>query len=106
MLEIHVNFPNAEEASAISREAVEKRLAACANVFGQVHSFYWWDEAVRSEDEVAVVLKTSARSVNALIEFIARKHSDAVPGIVVYRPTQAHAPYLEWIERETRHEAG
>ena len=47
MLEVHVNFGEANEASAVAREAVEQRLAACANIHGPIRSLYWWDGAVQ-----------------------------------------------------------
>ncbi len=84
------------------REAVEKRLAAAANVHAPVHSFYWWEHEVRSEDEVPVVFKTSEGKVNDLMDFIARSHSYETPGIIVHRPMTVSRRYLEWIDRETR----
>jgi periplasmic divalent cation tolerance protein len=105
ILEVHVNFGDADEASSVSREAVEQRFAACANIHGPIRSLYWGDGVVRSEEETAVVFKTSADSADALVDFIAARHSYEVPGIIVHRPLRAHAPYLEWIEGETRRPA-
>lgn len=101
MVEVHVTFPNAAEATALSRRAVEKRLAACANVFPVMHSFYWWDGAVQSEDEVAVVFKTAEPALDALIAFVAGEHSYQVPAIVVHRPAAARKSYEDWVVRET-----
>ena len=47
MLEVHVNFGSAEEASTVARQAVEKRLAASANIHAPIRSFYWWEQEVR-----------------------------------------------------------
>jgi periplasmic divalent cation tolerance protein len=102
MLEVHVTFPNAAEADAISRAAVEQRLAACANIGPAVHSFYWWDGKVQSEDEVAVVFKTAEAAVDALVAFVAKQHSYAVPAIIVHRPVRSAASYEDWVNRETR----
>jgi len=102
MLEVHVNFGSAEEASKVAREAVEKRLAAAANVHGAIRSFYWWEQAVREADEVPVVFKTTEMRVHDLMDFIARNHSYDTPGIVVHRPMTANARYLGWVEAEMR----
>jgi periplasmic divalent cation tolerance protein len=102
MLEVHVTFPNAGEAQALSRAAVERRLAACANILPAMHSFYWWDGAVQSEDEVAVVFKTADDRQGELVTFLAERHSYKVPAIVVHRPVDVHPPYAAWVERETR----
>ncbi len=105
MLEVHVNYPHIAEASSAARAAVERRLAASANVHGAIYSHYWWNDTVQSTNEVAVVFKTSEGRVDALIAFIASGHSYETPGIVVHRPVRAHAPYLAWVERETRQAA-
>jgi periplasmic divalent cation tolerance protein len=102
VVEVHVTFPNAAEATAVSRQAVEERLAACANVSQPIHSFYWWDGAVRSEDEVAVAFKTTEAAADALIAFVAERHSYEVPAIVVHRPHSVNEPYRHWVEQETR----
>lgn len=102
MLEVHVNFGGAGEAAAVSREAVEKRLAACANIHGPIRSLYWWKDSIEDAEETAVVFKTSDERLDALIAFIAGKHSYEVPGIIVHRPLTANGPYLDWIDRETR----
>jgi len=102
MVEVHVTFPTADEAVALSRLAVERRLAACANILPAMHSFYWWDGAVQSQDEVAVVFKTAEPAVDALIAFVADKHSDTVPAIVVHRALAGTKSYEDWMGRETR----
>ena len=101
MLEVHVTFPSLAEATVIAREAVEQRLAACANVLSPMHSFYWWDGAVQSEDEVAVVFKTAEGGAATLVAFIAGRHSHQVPAIVVHQPLRVHRPYDDWVARET-----
>jgi|ERR1041384_4967188 len=101
-MEVHVTFPTAEEARSLSRAAIDQRLAACANIFPSMHSFYWWQDEVRSEEEVAVVFKTAANAVDALIAFVAKHHSYEVPAIVVHGPLRSPVSYEEWVERETR----
>lgn len=101
MLEVHVNFGSAEEASTVARGAVEKRLAAAANVLAPVRSFYWWQQEIKAEEEVPVVFKTSEIRLHALMDFITRAHSYETPGIVMHRPMTANPKYLTWIDTET-----
>lgn len=101
MIEVHVNFPNSAEASAMARTAVERRLAAAANVHGPMHSYYWWDGAVQSGDEVPVVFKTPDANVDALMAFVAETHSYEIPSIVAHQPVRVHPAYREWVHRET-----
>jgi periplasmic divalent cation tolerance protein len=101
MIEVHVTFGSEEEAQRIARGAVEKRLAACANLFAPVHSIYWWQNAVQAANEVAVVFKTSEERRDDLIAFIAANHSYQTPGIIVHRPADVNASYLGWVTQET-----
>jgi periplasmic divalent cation tolerance protein len=102
MLEVHVNFGSAEEASTVARQAVEKRLAASANIYPAIRSFYWWEQEVRAEEETPVVFKTAEAKVHDLMDFIARAHSYDTPGIIVHRPMTVNPKYLAWIDNETR----
>jgi periplasmic divalent cation tolerance protein len=104
MIEVHVNFGSDEEARRVSRAAVEQRLAACANIHAGMRSFYWWDGAVQSEDEIPVVFKTAVHNVDALMDFIATSHSYETPSIIAHQPVRVHATYLEWVHQETRRE--
>jgi periplasmic divalent cation tolerance protein len=102
MIEVHVTFGSHEEARRVAREAVERRLAACASLTAPVHSIYWWEGAIQSEDEVAVVFKTSQARKDELVDFIASRHSYDVPAIIIHRPAGVNEPYGAWIERETQ----
>ena len=102
MVEVHVTFPNLAEASAVCQQAVERRLAACANISSPIRSVYWWDGAIQSGDEVAVVLKTADAVADALVAFLAGAHSYDVPAIIVPRPAQVGKAYADWVDRETR----
>jgi periplasmic divalent cation tolerance protein len=105
MIEVHVNFPEGEAAESVARAAVERRLAAAANVMAGVRSFYAWDGAVRSADEVRVVFKTSEIAADALVDFVGAAHPYRTPGIVLHKPIDMNAAYRAWIEESTGTEA-
>lgn len=99
---VYVTASSLEEAAKIGRAVVEKRLAACANVLGDVRSFYWWDGKVRDDGEVALVLKTTEERVDSLIAEIKALHSYTVPCIVALPIGTGNPAFLEWIGNETR----
>ena len=101
LVEVHVTFGSDAEARTVARAAVEKRLAACANIVAPVHSIYWWDGAVQSQEEVAAVFKTAEARKDDLVAFIAEAHSYDVPSIIVHRPVDVNGPYAAWVEAET-----
>ena len=99
---VYVTTTSREEALAIGRAVVERRLAACANILEGATSIYWWDGAVQTGPECVMVLKTVAGRVTALLETIRSMHSYDCPAISVLAIETGHPAYLAWIAAETR----
>ena len=57
---IYTTWPDAETADAAAVEAVERRLAACANRLAPIRSTYRWEGRVEQADETPVLFKTAA----------------------------------------------
>jgi periplasmic divalent cation tolerance protein len=89
------------EADRLARSAVERRLAACAQVVGPVTSTYWWEGAVQTASEWQCVLKTAAARFDELRAHLETEHTYETPEIVATPIVAGSAAYLEWIERET-----
>jgi periplasmic divalent cation tolerance protein len=96
----YVNAPDLETARRIGRTIVQKRLAACANLW-PIESMYWWEGKVEEAREVVLVFKTRASLVHRLIEAVRATHPYEVPCIVSYRMGDALPAYLDWIDAET-----
>jgi len=77
---------------------VDERLAACVNILSPVHSIYRWQGAIETANEVAAILKTTERAVDALITRVAGLHSYDVPCIVTWPVDKLLAPYADWVE--------
>lgn len=98
---IYVTVPNADTGLQIGRTLVERRLAACANVLPQMSSVYWWNDAIQTDNEALLLLKTRQEAVEAAIEAVAQAHPYDVPAITVLPLTAVHPPYLRWLVEET-----
>lgn len=93
------------EADSLARIAVERRLAACAQVTGPLNSTYWWQGKIENAEEWAVWLKTASSRVDDLIAMLKAEHSYELPDIVAMPIIAGHPPYLEWLRRETADQA-
>ncbi|MCI4345669.1 MAG: divalent-cation tolerance protein CutA [Thermoplasmata archaeon] len=93
---VYVAAADAAEARLLGTGAVERRLAACANSW-PIRSVYWWKGRVERAEEHALLLKTSAKKLGALMLYLARAHSYAVPDIVELQVSRAHEPYVRWL---------
>ncbi len=95
-----VTYPDEGTAAKISRDLVDRRMAACANIF-PVRSIYRWKEEVLDEPEVAVIYKIASSDFEAFKDAVVRLHPYEVPCVVRYDIAEGHAPYLEWITGST-----
>ena len=93
-----ITCANRGEARRIARGVVERRLAACANIWGAgVESIYRWKGRVEKAREVMMVLKTTAKQLAGLEREVKRLHSYEVPEFVVLPIVAGSREYLRWI---------
>jgi periplasmic divalent cation tolerance protein len=87
-----------KEAKRIARSLVEKRLAACGNIFaGPVDSIYRWKGKVEQAREALLILKTTRKRFAQLQAAVRRLHSYEVPEIISLPITEGFADYLKWL---------
>lgn len=98
---VYITTPDLDVARRIARTLVEERLAACANILPGVESFYRWQGAVQHDQEVALIVKTRAALLEALMERVVALHPYEVPCIVALPLNQGHEPFLRWIDATT-----
>ena len=98
---IYVTAGSLDEARNIARTAIEERLAACANILGNVTSVFQWDGAIQEEREIAMILKTRRDLVSALTERIKKIHSYDCPCITAHNIIDGHGGFLSWVAAET-----
>ncbi len=95
---VFITASSPEEAEKIGRALVEKKLAACANVIGNVRSVYWWEGRVEEAGEAMVVVKTRVDKLNELIAEAKNTHSYQVPEIIAVPIIHGLPEYLKWID--------
>ncbi len=98
---VYITTPDLDVARRIARTLVEERLAACANILPGVESFYRWQGAVQHDQEVALIVKTRAALLEALMERVVALHPYEVPCVVALPLNQGHEPFLRWIDAAT-----
>jgi periplasmic divalent cation tolerance protein len=87
-----------EEASTMGNLAVEKNLAACANVF-PVQSSFLWESSMQHEQEFILLLKTFPSLNKKLRMFISSKHSYATPAILSWQ-AEVNEEYANWMAEQ------
>ena len=91
-------FPDADLARSVSRQLVEQRLAACANIGGAVQSIYHWQGKIEEGAETLVFFKTTRDRFDEFARVLKSLHPYEVPEIIAVRVEEGFAAYLEWVE--------
>lgn len=99
---IYVTIPDMDQASAFAEELLQRRLIACANVLPGMRSWYRWQGKVQRDEEVVVILKTTAAMLDETLRAVDELHPYEVPCAVVWPVDTGLAAYLDWVRAETR----
>jgi periplasmic divalent cation tolerance protein len=91
----------ADEALALVRELLERRLIACGTLLPGARSLYRWNEQLADESEVVVLLKTRGARLDALQAAFDDLHPYKVPELLALPVTAGADKYLGWIDKET-----
>ena len=90
-----------EEAVALVRELLDRRLIACGTLMPGARSLYRWQGKVADEREVVVILKTRSARLESLRTAFAELHPYKVPELLALPVDAGTEKYLEWINAET-----
>lgn len=99
---ILTTLPDQDTARQLARQLVEARLAACVNILSPCASVYHWQAAVQEEDEIPLLIKTSAERYQAVETFLREHHPYELPEIIALPIVQGLSGYLEWVGAQTR----
>ena len=87
------------EAKKIVRSLLEEKLIACANMIDSVSSVFWWQENIKEEKEVLVIMKSHQELFNKVSTRIREVHSYNTPEILALSIVDGSSQYLEWMNK-------
>ena len=97
---IYITFGSEEDAQRISKQLVEERLAACANIF-PIKSIYEWNATLQDDQEWVAIVKTTHERWPTLKSRVEEIHPYEVPCIMKIE-VEANEKYEAWIHAQTR----
>lgn len=100
VVEIQVTCGSPDEARSIADALVGRRLAACVQLL-PISSTYRWNGAVERDDEVLLLVKTTARRVGEVEATVHELHTYDVPAFTVVEIATGSDDYLAWLRAET-----
>lgn len=98
---VYVTAPSRQIATDLAKSAIERRLAACVNVLGEIASVYRWDEKVTEDTEIALIFKTTQGRLETLTQLLRDLHPYECPAIAAFPLTGGNPDFLAWIVTET-----
>ena len=94
--------PDLATAQQLGHALVEASLVACVNVVPGLRSIYRWKGSVQDDEEVMMILKTTAERLAAAEARLVELHPYDVPEFVALAVADGHHPYLQWVADSTR----
>lgn len=101
MILVYITNPDKKIALKVSRYLLEKRLAACVNIF-KIQSLYWWKGKIEDIGEYGVIAKTVDRNYSKIEKEIRKIHPYSVPCIMKIRVDKVNKDYLNWLLSEVK----
>ena len=86
-----------ESAREIAKLLVERRLAACVQMF-PIESVYFWQDKICQENETALFIKSKTAQFDKIKTAIKENHKYEVPEIIQMPITGGLPEYLKWID--------
>lgn len=94
---ILVTAKDKQQAEDISRQLVEERLIACANIVSPVKSFFHWMGKTDCEEECLLIMKSRVDLFREVEECVKRLHSYEVPEVLAIPLVGGSKAYLDWM---------
>jgi periplasmic divalent cation tolerance protein len=98
---VFTTITNEEEAVALVKELLDRRLIACGTIHSGARSLYRWEGKVADETEAVMMLKTRSGCIEGLRRAFAELHPYRVPELLAIPVTGGLERYLGWINSET-----
>lgn len=100
LLLVLTTLASADDARALARALLERRLVACAQI-SAVESLYRWDGAVQQEPEARLLLKTTTAQWPALQAAVRALHPYTLPALLALPVARALPAFADWVRDET-----
>lgn len=100
--EVVITAEDAGWLADLTRDLVERRLAACGHQITAIRSIYRWDGAVRDDPEARVALHTRRSLVAEIVDHARAVHPYDVPCVIALPLVGGNTEYLDWVRTETR----
>ena len=97
-ISIRTTTDKEDEAKMLSKNLVQKKLAACVHIIPNVESFYSWNNAVESDREFIIEIKSLKTLFKTIEAEIKQTISYECPQIISFNIDQISEDYKAWFK--------
>jgi periplasmic divalent cation tolerance protein len=94
---VYITCRDEKEAEFISNTLIEKKIAACTNIF-PVKSIFMWKGKLQKQREAVVIAKTKEK-FNRIKKEVENIHSYEVPCIISFT-VDSNKKFLNWVNQQ------
>ncbi len=94
-----VSAPNEKSAQQMAKELVHLKLAACVNIIPKMFSTYFWEEKIKVDKEVLMIIKTTKAKLKKLEEEVLSLHPYDTPEFVSLDVEHVNKKYEFWLQK-------
>ncbi|MCC9603933.1 divalent-cation tolerance protein CutA [Stieleria sp. JC731] len=85
------------QAHSLARLLLADKVAACVQIDSPIQSFYRWDDKDCVEQELRLVIKTTAEQTEKLKSTLMEHHPYSQPQILMLGCIDAESGYANWV---------
>ncbi len=89
-----------EDANKLAHLAIEKNMAACAQIQAECLSTYRWQGQIETATEYPVHFKTNEANKQALMSLLKQNHPYDVPEIICIKVDEVESDYADWLNAQ------
>jgi periplasmic divalent cation tolerance protein len=94
---VYVTVPNKDVARQIAFALVGEKLAACTNIIPGLESVYEWDGKIQCDNELLLMIKTSACLIPSLTNRVKELHPYDECEVIAVPVIGGSSSYLQWV---------
>ena len=95
---VYATVKDEDEGLSIGQKVVEKRLAACANLYPKIKSVFNYQNQTQTQDEAVLLLKTTVQAYDELERLIIEVHSYDDPCVLKLPIEGGATDFMSWIK--------
>jgi periplasmic divalent cation tolerance protein len=92
-----VTCPSREVASGLAKTLVDSQVAACVNIVPGLQSVYRWKGEICIDEEVLLIIKSTAQGKDALKKAVLENHPYETPEFVALNAADVSEGYGRWV---------